>query len=216
MPATHAAPADIVAHLSTRYATKKFDPTRSIPSEHWAALEQSLVLSPSSFGLQPWKFVVVKDKSTRERLKAASWNQSQITDASHLVVLCRRSPVTATDIGRLMERTTTVRGTPSESLAGYRDLIEGFISQPGFDSDNWSARQVYLALGFFLAAAAHLGIDACPMEGFDPAAYDEILGLPASGYRATVVVTVGYRAADDGYAHAKKVRFPREDVVEYR
>lgn len=202
--------------LNWRYATKKFDPSKRIAAETWAALENALMQAPSSFGLQPWRFYVVDNTATRTTLRAASWNQAQITDASHLVVLARRSPLSVADVSAMMARTSEVRGIPLAELAGYQSMIEGFLARPGFDSDLWAARQVYVALGVFLTSAALLGVDACPMEGFDPAAYDQTLQLAADGYRSTVVVTAGYRQSDDSYAALKKVRFPRERLIVHR
>lgn len=208
---------DVLAEgLRWRYATKKFDATKRIAPATWRALEDALVQSPSSFGLQPWKFYVVEDAGLRTQLRAASWNQSQITDASHLLVLARRSPIGLADITAALARTAEVRGVPVSEFSGYQKMIEGFVLRPGFDADGWTARQVYVALGVFLTSAAMLGVDACPMEGFDPEAYDRLLGIPADGYRSTVVVTAGYRAADDGYATLPKVRFDHDRLVARR
>jgi nitroreductase len=207
------APEAVREALGWRYATKKFDASKRIPDDRWRTLEEALIASPSSFGLQPWRFYVVEDPTTRAALRTASWNQPQITDASHLLVLARRSPVTTADVAALMERTSAVRNVPVSEFAGYRQMIEGFIARPDFDTDAWAARQVYIALGVFLSTAAMLGIDACPMEGFDASAYDERLNLPAEGFRATVVVTAGYRAADDGNSRQPKVRFARERLI---
>jgi len=206
-------PDALLENLSWRYAVKKFDPARKIPAREWAALERSLVLSPSSYGLQPWHFVVVTDPEVRATLKAASWNQTQITDASHLVVLCRRTTMVRADVDRYVTRIAEVRGVPAASLEPYRGMMLGSVEKPGADHSTWNAKQVYIALGFFLTAAAALGIDACPMEGFDAAQYDQILGLTQRGYAATVVATAGYRASDDAYATQKKVRFLDSEVI---
>lgn len=216
MPTT---PDVVLTQLGWRYATKKFDPARRISPEHWSALEQAALLAPSSYGLQPWKFVVVTDPALRQRLRAASWNQPQITDASHLIVFARRAEMTPADVQRWIDRVADVRSVPAAALAGFRDMMLGTIANPGSvpggSFDTWTSRQVYIALGFFLSAAAMLGIDACPMEGFDPAQYDQILDLPTLGYRATVVAAAGYRAADDAIAPDKiaKARFPASDVI---
>lgn len=210
-------PADLLASLSWRYATKKFDPARKIDGALWATLEQALVLSPSSFGLQPWRFIVVSDRATREKLRAVSWNQPQITDASHLVVFCRKNELTSADVDAYVERVAQVRGTSKAELEGYRTMILGSISNPsglpGGDMVTYTRSQVYIALGQFLTAAALLGVDACPMEGFDPKGYNEILDLPAQGYSAVVLGAAGYRAADDLFGSMKKVRFSAESVI---
>ncbi|MBI2885227.1 MAG: NAD(P)H-dependent oxidoreductase [Candidatus Omnitrophica bacterium] len=211
-------PGELVQQLRWRYATKKFDPARKIPADRWDALEQALVLSPSSFGLQPWKFIVVTDPAVRERLRPASWNQPQITDASHVVVFAHRKDVSVADVERYVRHIAAVRGIPEESLEGYKQMMAGFVSRAGqgLDINAWAARQLYIALGTFLTSAALLGIDACPMEGIDPKQYDEILGLDAEGYRTVVVATAGYRAEDDAYATLAKVRYASTEVVAHR
>jgi nitroreductase len=201
--------------LQWRYATKKFDASRRIPAGTWAALERALVLAPSSFGLQPWRFIVVTDPDTRERLSAASWAQRQPLDCSHFVVFAGRRDYDAGDLEHFIERTAEVRGVAKASLKGYADIIAGSTerARQGGYLDSWMARQVYIALGQFMASAALLGIDTCPMEGIDPAEYDRILGLTAMGYTALCAGAAGYRAADDKYAAAPKVRFRDEEVV---
>lgn len=213
MPTT-LSPSDLSAALAWRYATKKFD-TRRLPSAAWEALAASLVLAPSSFGLQPWRFLVVEDPATRARLREHSWNQTQVTDASHLVVFLRRIATTEADINRHIGRIGEVRGVPLEKLEAYRQLMVANVAQgktPEVQRE-WAARQVYIALGQFMAAAAAMGVDTCPLEGIDPAKYDEILGLPGSGYETVVACAAGYRAADDAYAQAPKVRFPADEVL---
>lgn len=211
-----ATPAQIHQALAWRYATKRFDSTRSIDEATWEALVESLRLSPSSFGLQPWRFIEVGDVAVRERLRAASWDQPQIVEATKLVVLARRSPVTAADVASHIQNVAAQRGTAMSELAGYQRMIEGFISRPGFSTDEWAAKQVYIALGTFMTCAAMLGVDTCPMEGIDPGQFDEVLGLGGTGYRTTVVVTAGVRAAADGNAKLAKVRFPRDRVLARR
>jgi nitroreductase len=206
-------PEGLLAGLKRRYATKKFDAAKKIDARLWNALEEALVLSPSSYGLQPWKFFVVDDPALRAKLKTASWGQSQITDADRLVVFAARKDLGAADVERFVERTAKVRGIPVSSLGSYKQMMLAAVSKAKHEVAAWTARQVYIALGNFLAAAAALGVDACPMEGFDPAKYDEVLGLAQKGFSAVVVATAGYRAADDSYADAPKVRFAREEVV---
>jgi nitroreductase len=206
---------DTLAALRWRYAVKKFDPTKTIPADTWAALEQSLLLSPSSYGLQPWKFFNVTTKSVREQLLPHSWGQRQIVDASHLVVFAVKKDVTPADADRLIARTASVRGVTAESLAQYQGMVAGSLTRtPAAEKDVWMSRQVFIALGVFLTTAAVLEVDACPMEGFVPEKYDEILGLTEKGYASRVVATAGYRAADDPYATAKKVRYELGEVVE--
>jgi nitroreductase len=203
----------VLRQLHWRYATKKFDANRKIPAADWRTLEQALIHSPSSYGLQPWHFVVITDPATRAKLKQVSWNQAQITDASHLVVFTVRKNLCAADIERYLERIAEVRNVSRESLAGHKQMMLGSLNRAVEEVNHWCTRQVYISLGFFLSAAAMLGIDACPMEGFQPDKYDEILGLTARGYGAVVLGTAGYRAADDSYGAMLKVRFKPEDVI---
>lgn len=212
------APETIDGALNWRYAVKTFDPTRRIDAATWASLENSLVMSPSSYGLQPWKFLVVADAALRTELRPHSWNQSQITDASHLVVFLAKREIGAADLDRLIEATSAVRGVPSEQLGFYRDmmqkdLIDGPRSQ---QIERWASNQVYIALGTFMTAAALLGVDTCPIEGFSPADYDRILGLESSPYRSCVVCAAGYRDASDKYAGLAKVRYAASELVEQR
>lgn len=211
----HLTPADLSAALRWRYAVKKFDAARAIPDAVWASLVDALVLAPSSYGVQPWRFLDVRDPAVRAALRPASWNQAQVTDASHYVVFASRVALADHDIDRFVARIAEVRGATVESLASYRAMMVKSIVQgmPEARRDDWCARQTYIALGQFMAAAAVLGIDTCPMEGIDPAKYDEILGLPAQGYHAICACAAGYRAADDKYASAPKVRFAADDVV---
>ncbi len=205
---------ELLEALNFRYATKAFDPGKKIPGETWQAIEESLALTPSSFGLQPWKFLVIDSPETREKLKGASWGQSQLTDASHLVVLTTRTDLDQADIDSWIARLSDVQGTPLENLAGLSGVISSFsggMSVP--EKHDWNRRQVYIALGQLMTAAALLGIDTCPLEGISPADYDEILGLKDSGYATAVGCALGYRAGDDKYASAAKARFPLEQVI---
>jgi nitroreductase len=205
----------LLARLNWRYATKQFDPQRKISPQDWAALEEALVLAPSSFGLQPWKFIIVSDRATREKLVAASWGQRQVADASHLVVFAVKKNLGERDIDDYLNRIAEVRGAPRETLAAYRDMMVGSIVNGRDEAArrDWASKQVYIALGIFLASAAMLRIDACPMEGIEPAKYDEILGLDKQGLSAVMVAAAGYRASTDKYSQQKKVRFPKEEVL---
>lgn len=211
---TPLSPEAALAALQWRYATKQFDPARTIPPGTWAVLEQALVLAPSSTGLQPWRFVVVTDPGVRKQLHPAAYNQPQILDCSHLVVFCGRTPPTAADADRHIARTAEVRGVSVESLGGFAKMVKGAATRPADEGAAWAARQVYIALGMFLTTAAMVGVDACPMEGFEPAKFDAILGLTAKGYGSVSLAAAGYRHPDDKYAGLPKVRFPVDAVVE--
>lgn len=205
----------LLTALRWRYATKKFDATRTIPAETWSALEQALILSPSSFGLQPWRFIVITDPALKAQLVPASWGQSQPRDCSHLVVFTVRQGLNPADVDRYLQCSSAITGRPLEALAGYRSVINGFLEKATAKGtvDAWSTHQVYIALGQFMASAALIGIDTCPLEGIDPAKYDEILGLQGSGYATVVGCAAGYRSAEDGYSKAPKVRFSTSELI---
>jgi nitroreductase len=209
-------PSDLIKALNWRYATKRFDAGRKISPELWRTLEEALVLTPSSLGLQPWKFLVVTDPAVKARLRAVSWGQPQVEECSHLVVFTARRTMQIEDITRLIDRISEVRGVSAESLAGYRDMMEGSVLKGPLaaEVEQWTAKQVYIALGNFMACAAVLGVDTCPMEGLEPPKYDQILGLEGTGYRTLAICPAGYRAPDDAYAALTKVRFPLEQVIQ--
>ena len=205
----------LLGQLRWRYATKQFDASKKIPQDVWAALEETLILTPSSFGLQPWKFLVIQDPAIREALKGASWGQSQITDASHLVVFAVHRENKPAHLDSYIESIASVRSQPADApaLAGLKKMIQLFnASRPNRE---WNARQVYIALGNFMTAAAMLGVDTCPMEGLDPEKYDEILGLEERNLATAVACVAGYRADGDKYAALPKVRFSKTEVVQY-
>ena len=205
----------VVRQLQWRYATKKFDSTRKIPAGDWSSLEQALVLTPSSYGLQPWKFFVVTNPAVKATLPPFSWGQTQPNDCSHMVVLAIKKDLSEADIDRYLARMSEVRGTPIGALGSFRQMMVGSLVPPkGFDINDWAARQVYIALGQFMTAAALMGIDTCPMEGIDPTKYDEALGLDRLGYHTVVACPAGYRSSDDKYSTVPKVRFKTEDVIQ--
>jgi nitroreductase len=208
-------PAHVVASLNWRYATKKFDPTKKISEELWNALEEVLILAPSSYGLQPWRFFVVTSPEVKTKLSAASYGQTQPSDASHTVVFAVRLNLGAEHVQKYIDRIAEVRGVPKESLAGYQKLMVENLKKSADrgELDTWQKHQVYIALGQFMTSAAVLGIDTCPMEGIDLAKYDEILGLTGTPFTTVVACPAGYRAADDKYAGRKKVRFAAHEVV---
>lgn len=211
-------PTDLLASLNWRYATKVFDPTKKIPGETWAVLEESLILTPSSFGLQPWKFVVIQDQALRERLVPYAWNQRQIADCSHLVVMTVPKVMSEDHIDVNIARMIEIRGGTADALLSFRRMVVGFrdgmASKGGLE--NWAKLQCYIALGQFMLSAALLGIDTCPMEGFVPEKFDEILDLTKDGLTTAALCPAGYRSNDDKYATLPKVRLHRKDVIERR
>lgn len=200
-----------------RYATKQFDASKKIPAATWQALEEALILSPSSYGLQPWQFFVVESPDLRSKLRPHSWNQSQITDASHLVVFAIPEKIDVAYMEKYLARIAEVRGVTLESLGFYRDMMMAdVIAGPRHTwVREWAARQLYIALGNFMTSAALLGIDTCPLEGLDPREYDAILDLPAKGYNTVVACAAGYRSAEDKYANLPKVRFEKSDLLRH-
>lgn len=205
----------MVDALKWRYATKAFDPAKKIPAEIWSALEASLVLSPSSFGMQPWKFIVVTRQAVKDQLRPKAWGQSQVSDCSHFVVLARQSKVGPAEVNKLISTTATITGAPEAALEGYKKLIMGFVNNPSFDAGVWAAKQVYIALGFLMHSAALLKVDACPMEGFDAKAFDEILGLPATGFNSQVCCALGYRSPADKHSAEPKIRYSAAELIEH-
>jgi nitroreductase len=212
---TTSTPNTLIDQLNWRYATKVFDPARKIPADLWQQLESALILTPSSFGLQPYKFVVVTDPALKAKLKPASWNQGQVEDCSHLVVFLAQDDMSEANIDEYLARIAEVRGVSTESLAGYRSFMVGDLVQGARHAviQEWAARQSYIALGNFMTSAAVLGVDTCPMEGIVPAQYDEILGLAGSGYHTVVACPAGYRSESDKYATLAKVRYAKERLI---
>lgn len=210
-------PEQLLGALNWRYATKKFKASTPIPADLWKTLETALVLAPSSFGLQPWKFVVVTDPQVKAQLVPQSWGQSQPADCSHMVIFAVKTGLDQAHVDHFLARQIEVRGGSLEALAGYRGMMLGSL-QKATDAgylDVWQTHQLYIALGQFMTAAALLGVDTCPMEGIVPVEYDRILGLTGSGYKTVVACAAGYRADDDKYASQKKVRFPASEVVKH-
>ena len=214
MPAT-LSPQQLIDALNWRYATKKFDPARKIAPDVWDALEQALVLTPSSIGLQPWKFIVVTDPTVKSQLQAASYRQAQVVDCSHFVAIAVRRDLDATHVDRHIARMVEVLGVTVDSLVKFRAMTMRNLENARTNGtlDVWQEHQVFIALGQFMASAAVLGVDTCPMEGIEPAKYNTILNLEGTGYATAVACAAGYRLPDDKYATMKKVRFKTDDVV---
>jgi len=209
-------PDTLLSSLNWRYATKVFNPEKTIPSDVWNAIEESLVLTPSSLGLQPWKFLVITDPAIKEQLVEHSWNQTQVRDCSHLLVLCAREKTTDDDIDAWLKTLANIRQVSLESLDGYANMIRGFIH--GMDDASvlaWAKNQIYIALGQVITSAALLGIDACPMEGIVKDEYNRVLGLTNTGYTTTVACPLGYRSPDDKYANIPKARFPSDKIIDH-
>lgn len=211
----HLTNSQLLAALNWRYATKAFDAAKKIPADVWQTLEQALVLTPTSYGLQPYQFLVINDPAKRAALLPHSWGQKQVVDASQFVVFTARTEMKEADVDKLIQRTTDVRKLPDGAFNPYRDMMLGdIVNGPrGKVAHEWAARQVYIALGNLMTCAAVLGVDACPMEGLVPAEYDKVLNLHGSGYATVVACALGYRAASDKYASLAKVRYETGELV---
>lgn len=196
-----------------RYATKQFDASKKISDADLNTLKEAVRLSASSYGLQPYKVIIVETPEVREQLRAAAWGQAQLTDASHLFIFANDLNLDATSVDKYINNISAVRGVPADALGGFSDMMKGVIANLSADAKHiWTAKQTYLALGNLLNAAAELKIDATPMEGFNAATFNEILGFDKLGLNASVIATVGYRHNDDKSQHLKKVRKSHEEL----
>ncbi|MEG1228077.1 MAG: NAD(P)H-dependent oxidoreductase [Flavobacterium sp.] len=203
----------LLENLNWRYATKKFDATKKISAADLNTLKEAVRLAASSYGLQPFKVVLVENPEIREKLKAAAWGQTQITDASNLFVFANDLNAGPESVAAYIKNISETRGLPTEALGGFADMMNGVISNLSQEAKNiWTSKQTYIALGTLLAAAAELKIDATPMEGFNPAQFNEILGFDKLGLNAAVIATVGYRHDEDEAQHYKKVRKSQEEL----
>lgn len=204
-----------IENQNWRYATKKFDSSKRISQSDLETLKEAIRLSASSYGLQPYKVLIIENKEIREQLKPFSWNQSQITEASHLFVFANYVDVESIHIDDYIKNIATTRNLNVEDLKPFSDLMKtNLINLPQELKNTWTSKQTYLAMGNLLNAAAELKIDATPMEGFDPAKYNEILGLEKLGLNASLVVPVGYRHEEDYAQHLIKVRKSKEDLFQ--
>ncbi len=204
-----------IEHQNWRYATKKFNSEKKISESDFEILKDAIQLSSSSYGLQPYKVLIIENEEIRKQLQPASWGQSQIVDASHLLVFANITSIDENYINNYVENMASTRNIPVESVQGYADFMIGKITTLTPEQQAiWTAKQTYLALGNLLNAAAELKIDVTPMEGFEPEVYNEILGLKEKGLHASLVATVGYRHEDDATQHYIKVRKPKSELFE--
>lgn len=202
--------------LNWRYATKKFDPSRHLTETELANLLEAVRLSPSSYGLQPYRILVVTDPELRKQIQAASWNQSQVTEASHLLIFAHRTDFGPELIDSYLDEVAETRGTGRDALTGYSDFMKSkLLGLPADQKASWTARQAYIALGTLLSAAAEFQIDVCPMEGFEPARVNQILGLDAQHLSAVLMAPIGFRSAEDPTQNNQKVRRSHENLFVY-
>jgi len=205
----------LIENLQWRYATKKYDSSKKVAQEDIEFIKEAVRLSASSFGLQPYKVLEVSNPQLREKLRAVSANQSQVTDASHLFVFCNKTSVTDEEIDQEMRLRASINEGEAEKLVRYGEFLKNSMKKmSALEMYHWTAKQTYLALATAVAACAELKIDCPPMEGFSIEKYNEILNSPAQGLSAATLLAVGYRHTDDQAQHLKKVRKPVENLFE--
>lgn len=198
---------NLIDNLEWRYATKKFDSDKKVSPENLEQIKRVIQLSASSYGLQLYKVLIIESNELREKLKVASYGQSQITEASHLIVFCNYSVVTEKHIDEYFALKSKTEQVDILGLKGYSDFIKADVrNKSQIEKDKWTSNQTFLALGNLLNACAELKIDACPMEGFEAEEYNKILNLDKQGLNASVIATIGYRSDEDSSQNSKKVR----------
>ena len=203
-----------IYNLKWRYAVKKFDHHKILSDNQINILKQAFNLTATSYGLQPIKLAVVKNKDIQKELVLHSWNQQQVSQASHLLVICVDTKLDETDVEKYFERVKEIRNTPDEIINSFKEYLKTTISgKTKEDLLSWGKNQAYLALGNLLTVCANEKIDSCPMEGFIPEKYDEVLGLKEKNLSSVLVLPVGYRAEDDIMTHQKKVRKNIDEIV---
>lgn len=205
---------DILKKLEWRYATKRFDSDKKLNENQLDLLVDAVNLAPTSYGLQPFELFVAESSKIREELKVAAYGQSQVTDASQVFIFAVNSEISEKHIEAFVERTASQRGLSVESLADFRSMMVSSIMAKSPEARfQWAARQAYIALGVLLSTAASENIDACPMEGFNNAEFDRILGLEKKGLASVVMATVGFRSGEDKYSQLTKVRKSRNELL---
>ncbi len=204
---------NFIKNANWRYATKKFDTTKKVSKEDLETLKEAIRLSASSFGLQPYRVLIIENPELRAKLQPAAWGQSQIVDASQLIVFANITNFGETEIDVSIANTTKTRGLPADALKGYGDFMKSkIVALPEDVRNTWASKQTYLALGNLMNAASELKIDVTPMEGFEPAKVNEILGLGKLGLNATLLATIGYRHEEDATQYYAKVRKSNEEL----
>ncbi|MGB7842429.1 MAG: NAD(P)H-dependent oxidoreductase [Salinimicrobium sp.] len=206
-----------VEALQWRYATKKFDSQRTVSPEKLNILKRAFNLTATSYGLQPLKLIIVRNEELQQKLQKASYNQKQLSTASHVLVICIEQEVNKSFIEKYFKYVRDIRNTPEDILNPFKEsLIGDFEKKPLEEIYTWATHQAYLVLGTLLTVCAIEGIDSCPMEGFEPKKYDEILNLTEHNLRSVLALPIGYRSQDDFFAELKKVRRPLEEtIIEY-
>ena len=205
----------IIDDLNWRYATKKYDSEKKISAKDFEIICESLRLVPSSYGLQPVKYIVVNDKSMREKLLPLAYNQPQITDASHLIVICSYRNISPKIVAEHLTLMSEVRSIPLEDLSKFgENMNASFAKLSAEELCEWTAKQAYISLGHIMHTCANLRIDATPMEGFDKAAFDEALNLTSNNLQSVLLLALGYRSPEDKLSNLPKVRKPMSEIIE--
>ncbi len=207
----------IIEDLNWRYATKQFDASRKISAEDFNIIRESLRLVPSSYGLQPLKYIIVESKELREKLVPASYGQKQVLDASHLILICSHQKMDEKQVDAYLKNVAETRSIDLSSTEGYGNFMKQTIGRMSEDEiKSWNDKQAYIALGQLLHTCASLRIDATPMEGFDANKYAEILGINSEEYKITLACPIGYRHENDATQDLKKVRKPLKELFEVK
>ena len=205
---------ELLGALNWRYATKKFDPNRKLDLKTLNTLLEATRLSASSMGLQPYKFIHVKDVGVRESLKEHSFNQTQITDASDMIVFAALNSISDEHIEQYARTEGELRNRTEEQIERKMKSTKAYVDRMNADEQFiWNSKQAYISMGTLLSTAALLNVDACPMEGINPKEYDRILQLEALNLRSLAVVTLGFRSSEDAYSDQSKFRFPKGQII---
>ena len=207
-----------IENLEWRYAVKKFNDKKFLEDAQVNTLKQAFNLTATSYGLQPIKLLIIKNKEIQRQLVAHSWNQQQIMQASHLLVICVDTKLDESDVEKYFDRVKEIRNTPDEIINSFREYLKTAIAGKTIqDLLSWGKNQAYLALGNLLTVCANEKIDSCPMEGFDPVEYDRFFKLKEQGLRSVLIMPIGYRASDDMFGAMKKVRKPLDQsIIEFK
>ncbi|MEN6618529.1 MAG: NAD(P)H-dependent oxidoreductase [Rikenellaceae bacterium] len=205
----------IINNLKWRYATKRFDTTKKISSDKLEILKEAINLAPTSYGLQPFKVVIIENQKIREELREAAWGQPQITEASQIFLFCNFTEMGPDKIDGYLKLRAEINNTDVNEAKSYGDMMKSQMAALTPEQVlAWTAKQAYIALGTLVAAASELQIDSCPMEGFDKVKFDEILCLKEKGLTSAMLAAVGYRSAEDGTQHFRKTRKPLSEIFE--
>ncbi|SED64289.1 Nitroreductase [Tenacibaculum sp. MAR_2010_89] len=203
-----------IENLQWRYAVKKFDENKSLSETQINTLKEAFNLTATSYGLQPIKLVVIQNKNIQQQLVEHSWNQPQVAQASHVLVICIQKEYTTNDIDNYFSLVKSIRNTPDEILTPFKEMLTNSIASKTQEELNiWNKNQAYIALGNLMTVAANERIDSCPMEGFISEKYDEVLELDKYGLTSVLVLPVGFRAEDDYMKDLKKVRKKTENMI---